>query len=52
MEDCIDKEIHLKWCLAFNGLNPQPKRCEVLLTEFDRCCNRLKGVKPFTIGYE
>ena len=34
MEICIDKEIHLKWCLA---LNPQPKRCEVLLQDWLKC---------------
>lgn len=34
MEDCIDKEFHLKWCMAFN---PNPKRCEILLQEFIKC---------------
>ena len=34
MEDCLDKEFHLKWCMAFN---PQSKRCEVLLQDLSKC---------------
>lgn len=47
MEDCIDKEVALKWCLAFNTINPQSKRCEVLLTEFDKCCKKFSVISAY-----
>lgn len=36
MEDCLDKERALKWCLALN-----PQRCEVLLQDLSRCYAKL-----------
>ena len=44
MEDCIDKEVHLKWCLA---LNPQPIRCEVLLEDFNKCCKKFSFISKY-----
>ena len=38
MEDCLDKEKALKWCLA---LNPHPQRCEVLLHDLSKCYAKL-----------
>ena len=47
MEDCIDKEVALKWCLAFNAHNHQPKRCETLLTDFDMCCKKFSIISKY-----
>lgn len=38
MEDCLDKEFSLKWCLAHN---PNPKRCEIMLHDLSACYAKL-----------
>ena len=37
MENCLDKEIALRWCILHN---PSPKRCEVLLADLSQCWAR------------
>jgi len=34
MDDCLQKEYAVKWCLA---LNPDKKRCEPLIRDLSSC---------------